>query len=235
MNALANRWPTLFLQLLLLAGCGWSLYLFGTNFPYPSPLVKSFLGPHERWPTAQVKEWILSGHMDKGFYDFFMRDPDRQIPPGKNVIAPADGPVAHIIHAPHWTFIDIHLSFWDVHVQRAPITGTVVSVDDAGDQFLKGGVRRDIYTREYGAPVQKIVTIQGALGTVKIRLITSFWTRRIRVWVQPGQHVDKGQRIGRIVFGSIVVLQLPPDIPLGIEPGDRMTAGETIVSTGAKP
>jgi phosphatidylserine decarboxylase len=86
--------------------------------------------------------------------------------------------------------------------------------------------------REHGAPVQKVVTIKGALGTVKVRLITSYWARRIRVWVQPGQHLKKGERISRMLLGSTVVLQLPPDMAVGVKPGQRVTAGETILSSG---
>ncbi|HET8551463.1 MAG TPA: phosphatidylserine decarboxylase [Gammaproteobacteria bacterium] len=231
-GSLSNRWPTLLFQLLLLAGCGWALYLFGTNFPYPSPLVKPFLSPEQRWPTAQVKQWVLSGHVDKGFLDFFMRDPPRHIPAGSNVVAPADGPIGGILRTSKWTFVEIQLSFWDVHVQRAPIAGVVQSVTNVGDRIVKGSFRHRIYMREHGAPVQKVITIKGALGTVKVRLITSYWARRIRVWVQPGQHLQKGQRISRMLLGSTVVLQLPPGMAVSVSPGQRVTAGETILSSG---
>lgn len=233
-TALGNRWPTLALQVLILAGCGWALTLFGTNFPYPSPVIKPFLAPQQRWPAAQVRAWVRSGHVDKGFYDFFMRDPKRVIPPGNNIVAPADGPVGDIIRTPQWTYVDIQLSFWDVHVQRAPVTGTVVAVEDAGDRIMAGSFRHEIYMREHRSPVQKIVTIESAWGKVKVRLVTSLMARRIRVWVRPGEHVDKGQRIARILLGSTVVLQLPPAVPVDVRPGRRLTAGETILA-GAAP
>ncbi|HET7674780.1 MAG TPA: phosphatidylserine decarboxylase [Gammaproteobacteria bacterium] len=232
---LGNRGPTLVLQLLILAGCASALYLFAANFPYPSPLIKPLLPPEQRWPTAQVQQWVRSGHIDRGFYDFFMRDPPRAVPPGVNVVAPADGPIGGVIRTPKWTYVEIQLSFWDVHVQRAPVSGTVVSIEDAGDRIMPNSFRHDIYMREHDSPVQKIVTIASRWGLVKVRLITSLMARRIRVWVQPGEHVDKGQRIARILLGSTVVLQLPPGMPLNIRKGERMVAGETILSAPKEP
>lgn len=230
---LRNRWPALLLQLLLLTGCGWSLYLFGTNFPYPSPLIKSFLPPEKRWPTQQVREWVQSGHVDKGFLAFFMRDPVRVVPPGRNVVAPADGVVRHIIYSPDWTYVDIALSFWDVHVQRSPVKGDVLSVEDAGDVIMDGEFKHQIYLREHGAPVQKVITIASRWGRIKLRLVTSLSARRIRVWIQPGESVKKGQRIGRILLGSTVILQLPPRMRPTVHVGQRLRAGETIVAQEA--
>lgn len=228
-----NRWATLALQMLVLAACVWALWLFGTNFPYPSPLIKPFLPPHKRWPTVQVSDWVKSGHVNAGFLDFFMRDPDRHVPPGTNVVAPADGELRNIIHTPDWTYVDIALSYWDVHVQRSPVAGTVVSVKSGGDRYMDGEYKHQIYLREHGAPVQKIVTLSSAWGNVKIRLVTSLNARRIRVWVQPGEHLKKGQRIGRILLGSTVILQLPPEMALDVRKGQRVVAGETIVSREA--
>jgi phosphatidylserine decarboxylase len=50
----------------------------------------------------------------------------------------------------------------------------------------------------------------------------SSWVSQIKVWVHPGQHVEKGQRIGRILLDSTVVVGLPGEVALA---GERLTTG----------
>ena len=45
----------LFVQLVILAICALAVVLLVINFPFPSPLVKPFLPPKVRWPTAQIE------------------------------------------------------------------------------------------------------------------------------------------------------------------------------------
>ena len=217
-------------QVLVLSLCAIALWLFAANFPFPSPLVKDFLPPKKRWPTAQVQQWVRNDTVPKGFLDFFSRDPERAIPSGQNVVAPSDGVVRNIIRKENWTYIDIALSFWDVHVQRSPVAGQVTAIRESGDQFMDGEYKNMVFLRDKHAPVQKVIDLSSAWGDVKMRLVTSLMARRIRVLVPVGEQVDKGQRIGRILLGSTVILQLPPDMPLAIQEGERVIAGETIIS-----
>jgi phosphatidylserine decarboxylase len=65
-----------------------------------------------------------------------------------------------------------------------------------------------------------------------VRLITSLAARRIETWVREGEQIERGQRIGRILLGSTVVLELPPAVSLLVRTGDRVWAGETAVAEG---
>jgi phosphatidylserine decarboxylase len=56
--------------------------------------------------------------------------------------------------------------------------------------------------------------------------------RRIETWVEEGEAIERGQRIGRILLGSTVVLELPATTKLLVEKGDRVWAGETEVAEG---
>src|SRR6185312_13243245 len=108
------------------------------------------------------------------------------------------------------TFLVIGLSFWDVHVVRTPISGTVESVEREGVFYPRFPSREDrdaaFFLRGKTAPVQDIVTLRSDQGEVKVRLVTSYWASRIKVWVHPGQHLNKGQRLGRILLGGTVVV-----------------------------
>lgn len=219
-------------QLLLLVICGAVVALFAVNFPFPSPVIKPFLAPEKRWPAEQVRQWVHSGHVDSSFLAFFMRDPPRNIPDGHVVVAPADGKVLAIVEKPTTTYVVIALTYWDVHVQRSPTVATVVDVKDGGNTYMNGGGVNLAFLPHKMWPVQKIITLSTPWGPVRVRLITSLMARRIRVWVHPGEKISKGQRIGRILLGSTVVLELPPDIPVAVREGQQLTAGESIISYG---
>lgn len=218
-------------QLVIIAGCGWLLAMFAVRFPYPSPAIQPFLSPEKRWPADEVREWVRSGHVDSGFLAFFMRDPDRTIPDGPNLVAPADGDLLDIVHTPKRTYVVIALSFWDVHVQRSPVDATVVDIQSGGNTYMDGEGHNLAFLPHKIWPVQKIITLATAWGRMRVRLVTSLMARRIRIFVHKGQRVRKGQRIGRILLGSTVVLELPPDIHLDVREGRQLTAGETILAS----
>src|SRR3990172_9293806 len=67
-----------------------------------------------------------------GFIAFFFRDPSRKIPSGPGVIvSPADGKVVEVTPGGDGTGnrIAIFLSLFDVHINRAPMSGRVVRVE----------------------------------------------------------------------------------------------------------
>ena len=65
-----------------------------------------------------------------------------------------------------------------------------------------------------------------------MRLITSVGARRVETWVREGDQIERGQRIGRILLGSTVVLELPAATKLLVRTGDRVWAGQTAVAEG---
>ncbi len=63
--------------------------------------------------------------------------------------------------------------------------------------------------------------------------IAGLLARRIVSYVQPGQYLDKGERLGLICFGSRVDLYLPPEAEILVKVGDRVQAGSSIVARWA--
>jgi phosphatidylserine decarboxylase len=224
----------LLLQLGLIALSLFVVAEWASNFPYPSPVIKPLLSPRLRWPTEQVMAWIETENIDPSFKKFFYRDPERRVPRGTGPVAAADGLVQYADYRNGVTFLVIGLSFWDVHVVRTPISGTVESIENEGVFYsrLAGREERDVafFLRGKDAPVQQVVTLRTTAGEVKVRLITSYWASRIKVWAHPGQHLDKGQRVGRILLGSTVIIELPGRVALSVKKGERVTAGETLIT-----
>jgi phosphatidylserine decarboxylase len=208
--------------------------LWGFHFPYPSPLIGPLLPPQKRWPVEQLREWVASGKASPGFLAFFLRDPDRTPPPGSNLVSPADGTVLDIIPHQGRQFVVVSLNVWDVHVVRSPIAGTITEVIERGDMF-EPTPRDDLrdeklyFLREKRCPVQKIVRLETAIGRVDVRLVTSYLSRRIEIFPPVGTALGKGERLGRMLFGSTGVLDLPGELRVLVTKGERVVAGETIV------
>jgi phosphatidylserine decarboxylase len=220
----------------LVALCVIAVALCVSNFPLPSPLIKPLLPPHLRWPTAQIQAWVESGNFDGDYLEYFARDPERVVPAGRNLVSPADGVVQGIPVRDGITYFTVGLSFWDVHVVRTPMAGVVKNIEQEGIYFTRNAekdqLKEAIFLRGKAVPVQQIVTLDTDYGEVKVRLITSYWASRLKLWVAIGQHLKKGERIGRILLGSTVVAELPESIKFAVQPGRRVVGGETIISEG---
>lgn len=223
---------TLVVQALILFALIVALGLWLFSFPYPSPLLRRWLPPRKRWPEAQVRRWLKNGRFQRAFVHYFYRDPERVPPSGTHLLAPADGLVTGTEVRDGTRYLVIALSFWDMHVQRSPMFGRVLSVESRGDDFMDGEGRGFAFLREKSCPVQTRLVVASEAGHVAVRLITSLAARRIETWVGEGDEIERGQRIGRILLGSTVVLELPATVELLARKGDRVRAGETIVALG---
>lgn len=171
----------------------------------------------------------------------FFRDPERIIPADVNtVIAPADGKIIDIRTVREENFIkgdvsrvSIFMSIFDVHVNRAPLEGTIVYLD------YKEGDFRAAY-REEASRANEHMSI-GFLkkpenGTepndsrVMIKLIAGYVARRIVFFKHLKEMVKQGEKISMIKFGSRVEVFLPPEWKVLIKQGERVRAGETILA-----
>jgi phosphatidylserine decarboxylase len=225
------------IQIGVLAACIVAVAQLAAHFPFPSPLIKPLLSPRLRWPTAQVESWVESGNFNGGFLAYFARDPERIVPPGANGVSPADGVVTGIPIQDGITYFVVALSFWDVHVVRTPVAGVVMDVEQEGVSVLRRPgpdyLKESIFLKGKAAPVQEIITLDSDYGRIRLRLITSYFASRLKTWVHVGQHLEKGERVGRILLGSTVVTEFPGTPRLSVQTGNRMVGGETIILEGS--
>ena len=212
-----------------------AIVLWGAYFPYPSPLVRRWLSPGKRWPDSQIRLWLKNGKFQQAYLSYFYRDPERTPPLGNSILAPADGLVTSAEVRDGVRYLVIALSFWDMHVQRSPVSGSVVKVESKGKDYMDGEGRVFAFLRDKPCPVQKRVVFSTDVGEIAVRLITSLAARRIEIWVQEHEVIVRGQRIGRILLGSTVVLELPATISLNVQFGERVKAGETVVAREMSP
>jgi phosphatidylserine decarboxylase len=161
---------------------------------------------------------------------WFFRDPARRAPADADVVvAPGEGRVVEIkeIHEPSFLQttarrISIFLSVFDVHVQRAPVSGTVEHRVYKPGTFAVAWLEKASEDNE-----QASLGIATPHGRVLVRQIAGLVARRIVTDPAVGDRVERGQRIGIIRFGSRVDLFVPLDWELTCAVGDRARVGAT--------
>lgn len=167
------------------------------------------------------------------FTAYFFRDPLRVSPDDPlSVLAPADGRVLEISEVDEGevvggvaTRITIFLSIFNVHVQRAPLSGKVVKRRYKPGSYLAAWNPKASEENE-----QASLGLATDLGPVMVRQIAGLVARRVVTDPQEGDSVRRGERIGLIRFGSRVDLFLPPCLKLECAPGDRVKAGFTVLA-----
>ena len=164
-----------------------------------------------------------------GFMAYFFRDPKREPPQDISaVVAPADGRVTRvgtIADAPDSpTLVSIFLSPLDVHINRAPIAGTVTNISYMRGKFLMATDKSASLVNE-----QNVLTIQGDKITVVCKQIAGILARRIICWKHAGEHVNLGERFGLIKFSSRTDVLLPVGVEVLVTEGMRVRGGVTII------
>jgi len=180
------------------------------------------------WPYA-VPVLLLGA-----FCLWFFRDPERQIPtiPGA-VVSPGDGRVTDVSvvssggtsSVTSRNRISIFLSVFDVHVNRSPIAGVIREVRYQRGKFLNAMSEHSAEENE-----QNIVTVEGDGRIVIFKQITGLIARRIVFNFRVGDHVECGQRVGLIKFGSRVDVLFDRDASIQVKPGDRVRGGATVLA-----
>ncbi|MFC5972625.1 protein sorting system archaetidylserine decarboxylase [Halomarina salina] len=158
-----------------------------------------------------------------GFVLAFYRDPDRQVAPG-GVASPADGRVSVIRRDPDGRLrVGVYMSAADVHVNRAPLSGTVEAVTH------RPGANRPAFSKDSDRNEQ----VRVDCGAFDVVLVAGWFARRIHPYVEPGDAVERGDRIAHISFGSRADVVLPTgfdEADLTVEEGDRVVAGQTMLA-----
>jgi phosphatidylserine decarboxylase len=174
------------------------------------------------WRWAPVVPLVLLG-----FVISFFRDPTPQVPAeAKLIVAPATGRIVEIKPDGAQIMVAIFLSVFDVHVQCAPIAGTIQSVTYQPGKFYD--VRNP---QAPSANESRLVEIVGTDGyRVTVRQIAGLIARRIVGWAGQCATVTKGERIGMIKFGSRVELRVPAGTELVAKKGDYARGGETVLA-----
>jgi len=189
--------------------------------------ISQFLG----WLLVGVTIWVAA----------FFRDPIRTTPQGANlVVAPADGLITMIAKVPpprelagaggledaEMTRVSIFMSVFDVHINRSPVAGRVLKMAYVTGKFVNADLDKASEENE-----RQHFLIEAAGGyKIGVTQIAGLVARRILTFVNEGDAVRAGQRIGMIRFGSRVDVYLPAGTGPLVLLGQRAIAGETVLA-----
>lgn len=212
--------------------------------------------PFARWGLAELQmmgypllaltigltlfRWYLFpvGAIPLALVAYFFRDPSRHVPSGPGlVVSPADGVVSEVAPLEHEPFIGgpairigIFLSIFNVHINRAPISGRVIALRYNPGEFRNAidpesaRVNENMWIgcEESKAPYRRFA----------VRQIAGAIARRIVCDLRPGEELQRGQKFGMIKLGSRTELILPAEegLSIDVKVGDRVYAGTSIMA-----
>lgn len=189
-----------------------------------------------RLARPDSRRWLLPAAAALPLAAFF-RDPHREPPADPDlVVAASDGRVLSVERVTDDRFtpdgasaeylrIATFLSVTDVHVNRAPVAGTVA------DHFLTEGGYAPAMAPEAEHNVSAYTVLETSRGRVVVAQRTGLIARRIVHRAPVGTVLARGERFGLIRFGSRTDIYLPADaVEPMVAPGDRLYGGTTPVA-----
>jgi phosphatidylserine decarboxylase len=193
----------------------------GLPFVIVPAIIALIFGFFQIWPAVAVFVAIAL------FMAYFFRDPHRTIPDADNVVvSAADGRVTRVDETADGKLVSVFLSPIDVHINRAPIAGTITKVDYVIGKKIPATSDQASLVNERNS-----ITIVGEKMTVICTQIAGILARRIVCWNKAGDKLELGQKYGLIKFSSRTDLLMPAEVKVLVSVGDRVTGGETIIAT----
>jgi len=164
------------------------------------------------------------------FFLWFFRDPERAIPSEAGaVVSPADGKVTSVatvkVDGEAFKSISIFLNVFNVHVNRAPVSGIV-----RGARYEPGKYLNAMNPASAEQNERNTVTIEGDGHRVIFKQIAGLLARRIVFTKQVGDSVRRGERVGLIKFGSRTDVLLDPSAEVAVNVGDNVKGGSSILA-----
>ena len=164
------------------------------------------------------------------FFLWFFRDPERRIPAIQGaIVSPADGKVTDIsviqVGGEARTRISIFLNVFNVHVNRSPVSGVIENV-----LYQKGKFGNAMGAVSAERNEQNIVTVRGDAGVVVFKQIAGLLARRIVFTKKAGEHVERGERVGLIKFGSRTDVIFPATAEMKVKVGDYVKGGSSVLA-----
>jgi phosphatidylserine decarboxylase len=174
---------------------------------------------------------------------WFFRDPKRSIPGAQSnklpIISPADGVVCFVgcVAPPPelgltedqtkgLTRVSVFMNVFNVHVNRAPLAGTVEKSVYKPGKFFNASFDK---ASELNERHSLILRSDAGIRLICVQ-IAGLIARRIVCRVKEGEHLQPAQRYGLIRFGSRVDVYVPAGITPLVKVGDPTVAGETVLA-----
>lgn len=187
--------------------------------------------------AAFLIQWWIAGAVLIAALVFllnFFRDPHRAGSERHvDVLSPADGTVVQIkdiADGEIWQGltkqVSIFMSVFDVHVNRAPISGRIVHY-----RYLPGKKIAAFSEKSSTDNEQNLIVIEDDRGgRLAFKQIAGLLARRIVFDKKEGDTVVRGERVGMIKFGSRVDIFFPGDAIIRVNMREKVKVGLTVIA-----
>jgi phosphatidylserine decarboxylase len=185
---------------------------------------------------------------------YFLRDPNRKIPKGNNLVSPADGKVIFISKfdttnkkdlnkikikksfigqietltsdvCKKGYIVSIFMSPMDVHINRSPIKGKIIYQKHSNGKFLIASNLKSIIENEKNELIIKNNNLK-----IKVIQVAGFVARKIKSFVKINQNIKKGERFGLINLGSQVNIIFPDKFKPIVKINQKVKGGSSIIA-----
>lgn len=169
-----------------------------------------------------------------GLVVYFFREPNREIEKNKNhILSPADGEIINIkkVHEEEYfkderLQVSIFMSIFNVHQNRAPVSGEIVYQHYKKGAFYPAFVKKSSEKNERCSTVFKMKD-----GTeIMARQIAGTVAQRIATYKKTGHFAEQGEEYGFIRFGSRVDLFLPVHAETEVKLNQKTEGGRTVIA-----
>ena len=182
-----------------------------------------------QWYVAAILFSAVAAFLANFFRDPHRKGSERHV----DVLSPADGTVVlikDIRDGEIWPGltkqISIFMSVFDVHVNRAPISGRIVHYRYSAGEKIPAMSHKSSTENE-----QNLIVMTDDRGaTIAFKQIAGLLARRIVFDKKEGDSVARGERIGMIKFGSRVDIFFPPQAKILVANGDKVKVALSVVA-----
>jgi phosphatidylserine decarboxylase len=186
-----------------------------------------------------LPEWVIQFYLGFAIVLYFLvlqffRNPKRITTSNINeIIAPADGKIVIIEECFEYEYlkdkrilISIFMSPFNVHVNRAPISGKVVYTNyHPGKYLVAWNPKSSLLNERTSVVMENKIT-----GPILFRQIAGAVARRIAIYCKPNNQLQAGEEFGFIRFGSRMDIFLPLNSEIMVKIGDKPIGGETVIA-----
>jgi len=170
------------------------------------------------------------------FSFYFFRNPTR-VPPldPDAILSPADGVVSNVVRMvppaemgigdQPLVRVSVFMSVFNVHVNRAPVAGTVAALHYVPGKFVS------VQDKDSEDNERQLICLDTPRGEkIGFVQIAGLVARRIFCPLSVGDRLSAGEVFGMIRFGSRLDVFLPDGASLCVRPGQTAVAGETVLA-----
>ena len=121
--------------------------------------------------------------------------------------------------------VSVFMSINNVHVNSYPISGEISYTAYHPGKYALAKLPKSSVDNEHNT-----IVVRNGETEILFRQIAGFVARRIISYPEVGDHVEQGEEVGMIKFGSRVDVFLPKNASVAVSKGDKVVSKKTVLA-----